>query len=316
MFADTWDKSYEKSLIKAAKKGSVIAQTKLGRCYEWHRYKSNIQKAIEKTIFWYSKAAEQGNPEAQVALGYYYEFGIGLAQDSNKAIFWYTKAAEQGDKYAQYRLKWYDYDKTHIISNNSSTLPGNCEKSLRDRERRAYYDDGVRAEGYRRNFADEYFNGSHYSSFGIDGVFVEKNQEKAIFWAKVSGDEWSLRLLNRLNIPLQTSQDDQLCKSIVDISISNKDDKVGKENQINTTIQKTKLEPMNLKESDDLPGTCNTPESTDIKKTYRIKMHNLLKSRDEEMVDCMIAISDDCEQIYKEKADDKNAKMCYRETKR
>lgn len=286
----------DKSLIKAAKKGSASAQTKLGRFYEWHCVQKK-EKKEETAIFWYLKAAEQGNPEAQVSLGYHYEFGVDIVQDEDKAIFWYTKAAEQGDKYAQYRLIWYDYDKTHTLSNLS-------DRRLRDIERQAYYDYGTSswARTYRKNFGFAYFYGSQ-----INGFLPEKNQEKAIFWCHISEDELSLRLLRDLNFPHV-----KLYEPRGEISKSSKKDDPGEENQLNTTIQKTKSEAMILRERNDLFRTCNTPESINKKKTHnKIKMHNFLKSKDEDMMDCKITISDDCEQIYNEKVDDKNEKMCY-----
>ena len=45
--------------------------------------------------------AEQGLPEAQDMLGYCYENGIGVEQDSQQAVYWYRKAADNGNKYAK-----------------------------------------------------------------------------------------------------------------------------------------------------------------------------------------------------------------------
>lgn len=50
---------------------------------------------------WYTKAAEQGLPDAQSKLGQLYEKGLGVPQDYNLAASWYTKAAEQGLPEAQ-----------------------------------------------------------------------------------------------------------------------------------------------------------------------------------------------------------------------
>ena len=41
--------------------------------------------------------AEQGNVNAQVAIGLMYSTGEGVVQDSKQAFKWCTKAAEQGD---------------------------------------------------------------------------------------------------------------------------------------------------------------------------------------------------------------------------
>lgn len=42
------------------------------------------------------QAAELGNAESQYNLGYCYQAGIGIEQNSKKAIEWYSKSAEQG----------------------------------------------------------------------------------------------------------------------------------------------------------------------------------------------------------------------------
>ena len=51
------------------------------------------------------KAAEQGNVDAQLALGDMYHNGEGgVPQDDKEAVNWYRKAAEQGDAEAQYNI--------------------------------------------------------------------------------------------------------------------------------------------------------------------------------------------------------------------
>ena len=53
----------------------------------------------------WQKAAELGNADAQAALGFAYELGRGVTQDSAKAAEWFRKAAEQGDSMAIVMLK-------------------------------------------------------------------------------------------------------------------------------------------------------------------------------------------------------------------
>ena len=48
--------------------------------------------------------AEQGDVEAQWALGVRYEYGRGVPQDAAEAARWYRLAAEQGHNAAQFRL--------------------------------------------------------------------------------------------------------------------------------------------------------------------------------------------------------------------
>ena len=46
--------------------------------------------------------AEQGNPEAQLFLGWMYAQSQGVSHDYAEAMKWYRKAAEQGDADAQF----------------------------------------------------------------------------------------------------------------------------------------------------------------------------------------------------------------------
>jgi TPR repeat protein len=48
--------------------------------------------------------AEQGDPSAQVYLGFMFETGRGVPQNYTEAAMWYRRAAEQGDSLAQYSL--------------------------------------------------------------------------------------------------------------------------------------------------------------------------------------------------------------------
>ena len=50
------------------------------------------------------KAAEQGHAEAQLNLGWMYQFGRNVPQNYEEAIKWFRKAAEQGHAGAQLNL--------------------------------------------------------------------------------------------------------------------------------------------------------------------------------------------------------------------
>lgn len=50
------------------------------------------------------KKAEQGNPEAELALGSFYASGTGVSRSLSKAFKWHQKAAEHGLARAQYQL--------------------------------------------------------------------------------------------------------------------------------------------------------------------------------------------------------------------
>ena len=50
------------------------------------------------------RSAELGYPPAQVVLGYFYDTGSVVAQDSQQAADWYKKAAKQDDRLADWLL--------------------------------------------------------------------------------------------------------------------------------------------------------------------------------------------------------------------
>ena len=55
-----------------------------------------VEKDSKKAAYWYTKAAEQGDPVAQNNLGVLYEHGEGVTQNKEKAVYWYVKSAKQG----------------------------------------------------------------------------------------------------------------------------------------------------------------------------------------------------------------------------
>ncbi|KAI8803478.1 hypothetical protein BJ742DRAFT_749017 [Cladochytrium replicatum] len=135
------DPAYAHDLfLKAAQLGYAPSQYKLGLCYEYGLLNVNVDS--RKSIAWYTRAAEQGEPEAELALsgwyltgadetlsqsdteaylwarkaadkglakaeyavGYYSEHGVGVRPDLEEAVVWYTRAAGQGNKRAVQRL--------------------------------------------------------------------------------------------------------------------------------------------------------------------------------------------------------------------
>jgi len=56
-------------------------------------------------VTWFTKAAAQGDTDAEVHLGDCYRKGRGVTRDIPKAIEWYTKAAEKVDTEAAESLR-------------------------------------------------------------------------------------------------------------------------------------------------------------------------------------------------------------------
>ncbi|EIW60697.1 HCP-like protein [Trametes versicolor FP-101664 SS1] len=135
------DPAYAKDLYtRAGHLGYTHSQFKLGQCYEYGTLTCPVDP--RRSIAWYTKAAEKGHSEAELALsgwyltgsegvlkqsdseaylwarraankglskaeyavGYYAEVGIGVKQDVEFAKRWYMRAAAQGNKRAMNRL--------------------------------------------------------------------------------------------------------------------------------------------------------------------------------------------------------------------
>ena len=83
-----------RDLEKAARKGSVGAQYKLGMAYaDAYKVKRDYAKAVE----WLTKAGEQGNVHAQEFLGKLYFTGNGMEQSYELAAHWLVRSAELGN---------------------------------------------------------------------------------------------------------------------------------------------------------------------------------------------------------------------------
>lgn len=88
---------YRSLLLSKAEYGDSYSQFLLG---EWLISHTRNPEYTREAIFWYTRAAKNGNIEAMFKLGEYYERNI----DSSDAIKWYKKAAKEGNKRAQLKL--------------------------------------------------------------------------------------------------------------------------------------------------------------------------------------------------------------------
>ena len=80
---------------KAAAQGNALAETNLGDAYNQGL---GVAQDHAKALYWYRKAAAQGDAEADDSLGVMYDKGLGVAQDDVKAVYWFHKAAVQGQR--------------------------------------------------------------------------------------------------------------------------------------------------------------------------------------------------------------------------
>ncbi len=63
--------------------------------------KADQEGDYSKAMEWYLKAVDQGNAEAEICIGFYYDKGLGVVQDQKEAKRWYQKAADKGLAVAQ-----------------------------------------------------------------------------------------------------------------------------------------------------------------------------------------------------------------------
>ncbi|WP_409308050.1 tetratricopeptide repeat protein [Pectobacterium sp. B1J-3] len=136
-----------------ANEGNADAQLALGdRYYQGYEVEENYEQAKA----WYMKAAEQGNADAQYELGamYFDE------QESAKAIPWFKKSAAQGNADAQFRLGT-------MYINGFGTAPN--------------YKTGF---AYIKNAAENNLQGAQLALAGLylDGIGVNKNDAQTYFW--------------------------------------------------------------------------------------------------------------------------------------
>jgi TPR repeat protein len=84
-----------------AAQGFVKQELELAAAYFAGR---GVPKDLALSAYWYRKAGDQGNPAAQVYLGYLYTFGIGVPQDTAEAIRWYRRAASSNSPQGEVNL--------------------------------------------------------------------------------------------------------------------------------------------------------------------------------------------------------------------
>ena len=85
----------------AAERGDVEAQLDLGYM---HLYGEGVPEDLAEAARWIRLAAERGHAMAQYLLGIVHDHGIGVPQDFAEAMRWYRLAAKQGDTDAMLNL--------------------------------------------------------------------------------------------------------------------------------------------------------------------------------------------------------------------
>ena len=81
---------------KAADQGDADAQNNLGNAY---RDGCGVEQDDVQAVYWYRKAADQDNVQAQCALADMYASGRGIEQDDGQAVYWYQRAVDQKEPF-------------------------------------------------------------------------------------------------------------------------------------------------------------------------------------------------------------------------
>jgi uncharacterized protein len=63
-----------------------------------------VKQDFQRALFWFRKAATQGDSFAQYSIGLRYLNGEGVQQDYSEALSWFKKAADQGFTQAFYQI--------------------------------------------------------------------------------------------------------------------------------------------------------------------------------------------------------------------
>jgi len=87
--------------LKAAEQGNPLAQVSIGIAYVTGR---GVAQDYAQAAAWFRKAAEQGNATGQCSLALAYTNGQGVARDEAEAFKWLSLAAEQGNAMGQASL--------------------------------------------------------------------------------------------------------------------------------------------------------------------------------------------------------------------
>jgi TPR repeat protein len=133
------------------------------------------QGELEEAMYWYQKAADQGDGNALYRLGTFYNEGRGVPKDAATAFSFYLKAAQKGEEYAMRALTSHYY--------NGIGTPKDLTQYFHWQKRLAEIED---LSGYYgpRFFRDRLRLAAAY----YQGIGVEKNLAEAARWTKKAAE--------------------------------------------------------------------------------------------------------------------------------
>eukprot|EP00919_Chromeraceae_sp_WS-2016_P023864 GHVR01056614.1.p1 GENE.GHVR01056614.1~~GHVR01056614.1.p1 ORF type:complete len:276 (+),score=25.49 GHVR01056614.1:71-898(+) len=191
----------------ASKSESPAVRYKIGRLYETGVL---YPKDINKAVFHYKFAAEQGEMYAINNLAILYLNGTGVTKDADKAIRLLARAANKGNVEAQVNLGLYYLTSTQGDKNNENALKWFAEAGKAHNPVALYYlaEHAYTAQDYVKAY-DYYLMSAEQSNDNAQlklamlyakGLGVEKNTSTALEWltkAAELGNKRAVRMLNK-----------------------------------------------------------------------------------------------------------------------
>ena len=154
--------------LQAAELSYVPAMIDLAQAYRTGESESKTAKVLNKSFYWYEKAANTGDRSAMLNLGLMYEEGEGTAQDNTQALKYYLEAAQKGESVAQFNICRFYFDGTHPLKQDYESAFKWCK-----------------AAALQDDYYAKLFLGRMYAK----GLGVKKDQAMAVKWYKQVHDE-------------------------------------------------------------------------------------------------------------------------------
>jgi TPR repeat protein len=186
------------ALRTKAETGDASAQRDLAHLYLFGGYGVPLDYAQAKN--WYTKAAEQGDAQAQVGLGILYGEGHGVPQDWTQAAAWVRKAADQQYAMGQYTLGAM-YEKGQGVPQDYAEAATWYRKAAEQGHAEAQYNlgfaydhgqgvpqDSAQAAMWFRNAAEQGFAPAqcHLGQAHARGEGVSRDSVRAYMWLSIA----------------------------------------------------------------------------------------------------------------------------------
>ena len=158
---------------RAVEQDDADAQYMLGVMYDEG---DGVPQDYAEAVRWFHRVAEQGHAEGQTRLGNMYHYGKGVPQDYTEALRWYRQAAEQGDAEGQTSLGiMYDY---------GEGVPQNYTEAVR------WYRQAAEQDHARAQFR---LGSLYFTGRGVSEDYVQAHKWFNLAASRISSSERKLR---------------------------------------------------------------------------------------------------------------------------